>query len=106
MSKKKLFWNLGHSITKHDITKSEFVGERRFKSFFGVSPVVCSICWEQLIDKMPIGSKPIHLLWTLLFLKRYNSEEVNRTLTGVNEKTFRKWIWLMIELLAKLEVVK
>ena len=30
-----------------------------------------------------------HLLWSLLFLKQYNTEEVSHAITGADEKTLR-----------------
>ena len=61
--------------------------------------------WNRLIGKLPPGSRPVHLLWSLLFLKRYDTEHVNRSLTQADEKTWRKWVWIFVELLANLDVV-
>ena len=32
-----------------------------------------------------------HLLWGLILLKVYTFESINAGMTGVDEKTFRKW---------------
>jgi hypothetical protein len=104
MATPDLFLSLGHTLTKHDLSYSEIVGNRRFRSFFGTSPLVCSIVWAHLEDK-PQGFKPLHLLWGLTFLKRYDIESGNRALMGCDEKTLRKWIWTAIELIANLKIV-
>lgn len=78
---------------------------QRFKSFFGITPHVCSIVWEQVKKEAPAESKPKHLLWCLNFLKQYTNEHTRKSLFKADEKTIRKWTWIYIELLSKLNVV-
>lgn len=73
--------------------------------FFGVTPEVSSIIWEKLKDELPEGSEPKHLLWSLLFLKQYCDEHNRRSILGADEKTIRKWTWVLVELLYKINVV-
>ena len=47
--------------------------------------------------------EPIHLLWTLMFLKGYHKESVNSAIAEVDEKTFRKWVWILIPEISYLE---
>jgi hypothetical protein len=106
MASAEMFWSIGSNIIKHHSNNSLNTGLRRFKSFYGVSPLICQTVWNLLnANKLPSGSKPLHLLWTLIFLKQYNSEHVNHAITGADEKTFRKWVWIFIELIADLNVV-
>lgn len=72
------FWILGHQITGHKLNRSEATGLRRFKEFFGACHITCSIVWEKLslTNSFPASGKPCHLLWALLFLKRYLTEHV------------------------------
>ena len=78
--------------------------QRRFKRTFGLKPRQVSVLWRNLarnglLDHLN-GSrnlKPIHLLWTLMFLKGYEITESHCTRVGVSEKTFRKWVWIYIE---------
>lgn len=99
------FYNLGKIIIKHE-SASEIVGIRRFKSFFGVSPLICAICWQNIKDNLPMDYEQVHLLWALLFLKCYNTESVNHSLAECDEKTFRKRVWLVVEELAFMKVVR
>jgi uncharacterized protein (DUF2336 family) len=46
---------------------------------------------------------PRYLMWALLLLRTYNREEVLATMAGVDEKTFRKWAWKLVERLAQLQ---
>jgi hypothetical protein len=48
---------------------------------------------------------PVHLLWALMFLKQYNKEEVNASMAGCDEKTFRLWSWLVIRVIADLDML-
>ena len=99
------FWTLGHKITGHNMDGSITVGYRKFRCFFGTTPMVCASAWNKLCDVRPAKSHPHHLLWALLHMKQYCIEHVNATLIGVSEKTFRKWSHIFIGLLARMPVV-
>ncbi len=98
------FWHLGHKITKHNMEGSISQGYRKFRTFFGTSPMVCVAVWGMLVCR-PLKSRPEHMLWALMLLKLYNIESVNAALVGVSEKTFRKWAHIFIRLLSNLPVV-
>jgi hypothetical protein len=68
---------------------SQRLGLSPFSSHFGTPPHVVAIVWH-LIDK-PEGVEPKHLLWTLLFLKVYASEDVLHNMVGTSKNTYRKW---------------
>ena len=84
--------------------RSHAIANRRFISHFGTTPTVASLCW-QLIPNHPRGSHPKHLLWALLFLKLYRSENVHASMVGCDEKTFRKWCRKYIILISRMDVV-
>lgn len=75
------------------------------RPFWG-NPRVCSLLWNELLGVRPEGSRPIHLLWTLLFLKVYATEHVNKLVTSADEKTYRKWTWMFLNLIADLNLVR
>ena len=55
-------------------------------------------------DNLPGGGTLRHYMWTLMFLKGYGKTTDNANKAGgVDEKTFRKWVWLFIPKLADLE---
>lgn len=97
------FKKIGFKYMKHSSKKSEKVGLRRFKCFFGVTPHTCSLIWSLL--SIPLESQPKHLLWSLYFLKQYDAESIRRTLFHVDEKTIRKWTWIFVTLISDLNVV-
>lgn len=65
--------------------------DRRWNAAFGALPDVCCILWN-MIDPdrtMPSGVKTRHLLWGLLLLTVYDTEETLAQRVGnVDEKTF------------------
>lgn len=97
------FLRLGNIYTK--ATSNTNTNLRRFTSFFGITPKVCARIWEMIKSSLPAGSKPTHLLWSLNFLKQYNTEHTRRSLFKADEKTLRKWTWVFIELMSNLNVV-
>lgn len=101
----EIFQRLGFELIKQKQNNSLGIGQRRFRAMFGVSYIHCSIIWTHIYDDLPGGACPVHLLWTLMFLKCYNTEEVNRSLIDADEKTIRKWIWIFIDQISKIRVV-
>jgi hypothetical protein len=100
-----LFMNLGLRLIGRS-QRSPVIAMRRFRAHFGVSPLVCAHVWCALGPYLPARSDHRHLLFALLFLNAYQNEHVNAALCGVDEKTFRKYQWMYVELLAtKLNVV-
>ncbi|KAG9400879.1 hypothetical protein AC1031_009602 [Aphanomyces cochlioides] len=77
--------------------------QRRFTALFGVSISVATLTWEKM--PRPEGAQPWHLLWALMILKIYSSENVHATIAGADEKTFRKWCWLILDSLEELDAV-
>lgn len=104
MASVETFWNLGHQITKHDPEGSITVGYRKFRAFFGTSPMVCVAVWDILLMRRSKKSKPENLLWALMFLKQYNIESLNSAMVGVSEKTFQKWSHTFIQFIANMQV--
>lgn len=99
------FIRISQPILRRNATQSKKRTDRHFKSLFGISPVVCSDLWKQLNLTINNAAKPEHLLWGLLFLKVYDTEQGNRSITGVSEKTFRKCCWIIIKGIASLKLV-
>lgn len=99
-----VFWIEGSAYAHHNTERSSLTGYRKFRTYFGISPEQCSIIWNRISDK-PSGAEPKHLLWCMLFLRNYHKEHVNAAIVSVDEKTFRKWTWIFVELLSELNAV-
>jgi DDE superfamily endonuclease len=76
----------------------------RFRSFFGASIDVVVNVWNRLESTIDSAAKPKHLLWSLVFLKIYGTEDVHCRITGwPDPKTFRKWTWYFLEQISALK---
>ena len=99
-----VFQQVGNTIAQRKSGRFS-ASDRMFCSLFGCTAKVCSSLWNQLNGVHPENSRYEYLMYALLFLKVYATEHVNSALTGVSEKTFRKWSWKYVELLSGLENV-
>lgn len=72
----------------------------------GASYNVCAELWNLLrpTEKISEIAEPKHLLWCLLFLRKYNTEHDNCDLVGgTDPKTFRKWVWIFVKSIHELK---
>ena len=72
--------------------------DKVYGQFFGMTPDATCTVWDA-ISRPKVHGKllPKHLLWALLFLKQYNSEGVLASISKTTPKTYRKWIWIVVE---------
>ena len=97
------------TLRQTKLLKSE-TSYTRYAAIFGLSTEHTAILWYRLVEahytnstySLPSSASPNHLLWGLLFLKAYNTEHVNASVTGVDEKTFRKWAWVVVKAIGDL----
>ena len=94
-------------LIKRKIAVTKRSHARRFNSNFGCTPSVCTSLWNRLdeTNDLPRTARISHLLWSLMFLKVYATETVFASIFECDEKTLRKWIWMMIEKIATINVV-
>lgn len=104
------FRQLGNEIIgrrrNHNLFPADVTEKRCFHAFFGTSPFICALLWAMIEPSktLPRGHHPKHLLWALMFMKIYATEPVHRRLAGnPDEKTFRKWTWLLIHAIEGLD---
>ena len=106
--------SLDPSVQHFEVLGAEFMrraqrstsNQRRFRSFFGTTPLICVTLWYRCSVNLPSSASPKHLLWALHFLKSYNSTEILASSAGVDEKTYRKWAWMLVHALADLKLVR
>jgi hypothetical protein len=88
------------------VERSLLTEERDFRASFGCGVIVLLSLWELLMahDMLPPGGTLEHLLWTCMFLKVYGNQRTLCTMAGgVDQETFRKWVWKFIAAIAPLE---
>lgn len=71
---------------------------RAFVANFGCSPHICSQLWD-VVESESTGFKQRHLLWTLCFLKTYDTFATLATRFRVTEKTMRTNVWALLDVL-------
>ena len=103
MSSAKIFLQIAVHLLRMDHIRSTTEQYRKYSTLLGLSPFSTNLLWS-VLDK-PKGLKPVHLLWTLLFLRMYPTQEVLLSYLQVDTKTARKWIWMVVDLLADLDMV-
>ena len=106
------FHQLGMQMIKkchHQVDLNSTTDDRAFRSIFGVSWNVVANAWNLLeIHNGEHKKTSTHLLWALLFIKQYGNEQGHCMMVGggVSLKTFRKWIWVVLDELAAVSAVK
>ena len=98
--------NLGKEIIGRTSNVHNLSFERKFKALFGVSRFHVSSLWFQLCRNEVVDFQPRRILWALLFLNLYETEEVHARVCNVTEKTFRKWCWKVVTAISKLKTVR
>lgn len=73
----------------------------KWMALFGVSPQIVSVLWSEIpnFEKEQFALRPVHLLWTLHWLRIYNTWEACSALWRVNEKTVRRHVKAVMRLL-------
>ena len=103
---------LGERTAKFKRSRSAWIRQRRFKSHFGVAPDVVVNAWELLMESKYLRDNrpglqpeadPVHLLWALMLLKRYDTMDVLASHLKIDEDTLRKWALFYLEALAELD---
>ena len=91
------FWVLAQNLFK-------VKEDRTFRALFGTSTDVCSVLWDYCAThkrRPKRGMKPKHLLWSLRFLKSYDTEDSLSTWAETTRKTWRKWVWILLRIIRK-----
>jgi hypothetical protein len=92
------FLRLGLRLINRDL-KSKSVALERFTGHYGVRPIIAALLWDYLLPWTTAKKTctPKHLLWALHFLQTYDTEITIASRFGVDEKTYRKWLWFILE---------
>lgn len=98
--------NLGFEIRCASKPRSVQIARKKFKGLYGTYPEVICYVWNQLIVKNVIEKYDVYRLrrffLTFDFLKNYCIEHLCAINFGVDEKTYRKWVWYYLEKISEL----
>jgi hypothetical protein len=74
---------------------------RSFAFLFRVRVSLCPVIFQRFQLYMIHGLEAKHILWGLIFMKVYATEDVAcAMLTCVTRKTYHKWYWIVIQAIA------
>ena len=108
MVNSEVFLAIGKRIMRREEGTGKKLFNRRFVSNFGMSSEWIPLLWWLLMTNLPdfsaSGVEPRHIMWTLFFMKTYETEARLAAQCECDEKTLRKWIWRVIDHLAALSV--
>ena len=79
---------------------------KEYASMFGVSPPVVAEVWDRInpVANVHQQSEHKHLLWAMLFLKKFHDELSLCKIVGVKDpKWYRKWCYLFVDAIAALD---
>lgn len=102
------FERMGLLLIKRGDPKRNHNDQRVFASHFGTDHDTCADAWSLLIASDYVqdhdnNPKPEHLFFGLYSLKINKSEHVSCKFFQVDEKTYRKWSWFIIDSLSQLQ---
>lgn len=103
------FQDLGFAIMRRESSRANVeTRKRRFISWFGMEPIFVALTWCKLHESGWLNfagkrPKPVHLLWTLNWLRCYHVEDIGSAIAGVDEKTYREKVWFYAEGIARLD---
>ena len=78
------------------------LSDRWIRSMYGASIATITTCWD-LCNFNDDKTKPWHLLYAFSFLNTYKTEDILAGYFNVTRKTFRKWLWKTLIIIASLE---
>lgn len=104
----------GMKIIQKPSDGSLLTQNRRFRAVFGTGWKVVAKLWDLIKDTMENDVKQVrrskdlreYLLWALMFLKLYTSNSDLASRAQVDEKTFVKWVDIVVEKMAEVVVDK
>ena len=98
----------GEHIHGLELHLARETGLGRFVAHFGVGPRHCVLLWQRAEDRLnriDHNIKRVHLLWTLNVLKTDDSYAVMKGRWNADEKTIRKWLYIVLDALGTLGMV-
>ena len=80
---------------------------RHFRAMFGMSSWTAHLLWITLDVEIagPTGGKRIHLLWMLMFLIEYCTQDSLSSICRVTGKTYRCWVDIFLDRISNLNLV-
>lgn len=109
----KMYSNMGLNSGKSLRLSDDFVLskwpirllDRKFCRLYVFVQHLIILVSDNIFTFVPKHASPNQLVWTLLLLKCYHTEEFSSILMKMDEKAFGKLVWMMIVVISKNSIV-
>ena len=97
----------GREIMCQSLSSATMTEDQQFCEVFGYGPLVALALWSLMLAESTVrNTSVVNMLWALMFLKVYSKETTMSSMAGgIDEKTYQKWVWQLVFLIADLEPV-
>ena len=102
----EIFRMLGENMLGVNHARVDSEKLKEYVSMFGVSPPVVAEVWDRInpVANVHQQSEHKHLLWAMLFLKKFHDELSLCKIAGAKDpKWYRKWCCLFVDTIAALD---
>ncbi|CAB9530981.1 unknown protein [Seminavis robusta] len=100
--------SLYQGLTARAVDHETYRYNRTFRGCFGLAPHLAAELWNMLDDEDPLSDIRwvTYFLATLMFLRTYTVTAVLAMIFMKDEKTIRHWVWVFIEKIASLDLIR
>ena len=98
---------LCHHVTDFGLTNVTMINSYLYKSIYGLKLLQSRVLWNHVIasEQMTVNYGKKHLLWTLRFLRHYQTKGCLAHDVKCAPGTLMKWVWFTIDILSTLKIV-
>ena len=96
-----------HHVQCFNYGPSNYIYPSLFKSIYGLTPLQTAVTWKNLIGSLNVldSFRKKHLLWTLRFLRYYQTKQCLANDLVIAADTLMKWVWYTIDCLSKIKII-
>ena len=98
---------LRHHVTDFGLAHVTMINSYLYKSIYGLTLLQSRVLWNHVIasEQMIVNYEKKHLLWTLRFLRHYQTKRCLAHDVKCAPGTLMKWVWFTIDILSTLKIV-
>ena len=96
-----------YKVPSYSLHSLPDISNWQFKAIYGLTLLQVSVTWKLMYEKFAHqkGFEKKHLLWTLRFMKHYQTIRCLAHDLNASPNTIKKWVWYTVTCLSKLKVV-
>ena len=96
-----------HHVTALGNKNATMMNHKLYKTMYGLTLLQTRIVWKNIIaSKQMVSSyEKKHLLWTLRFLRHYQTKVCLAHDVKCAPGTLMKWVWFTIDILSSIKIV-